>query len=338
MDYLSITNLMINSWRPFCKRELDKDQIDFLIAMYDARLSKLEDGHFNAILDQFLLGHSRKALAMLNIAHIPDTPAPACPSNGLVIVEGSPTYMKGMDNRGWQNAVDGDFLQGWDGTTWARGTEGGPAWAILEFANHENLSFDHVAVILDNGHEDDAMPYPYQTRTFSIQTSATGCDHGDFMPVATFKVSKSGKKLWFKLQEPVSARYIKLLLQEPSYYPGQWRQIVEFEVHTTSKQGAQSMNQNLDVAELPQKFELMPNHPNPFNSATTFVFSVPHDVEARMVLYDIRGRELDEIYSGLATAGTHRVEYSFHHLPSGVYFYQLNAGSFNTVRKLSLIK
>jgi endo-1,4-beta-xylanase len=93
-----------------------------------------------------------------------------------------------------------------------------------------------------------------------------------------------------------------------------------------------------EVAEIPKKFHLYNNYPNPFNPATIIAFNLPVRSDVRISLIDILGREVKEIASGNYNAGLHTVTLNASNLSSGVYFYRIEAGSFIDVKKLILMK
>ena len=102
-----------------------------------------------------------------------------------------------------------------------------------------------------------------------------------------------------------------------------------------------------DDTKLPQAFLLSQNYPNPFNPVTKIKFSIPLDVkrETRNIslkVYDVLGNEVATLVDEEKTAGEYEVEFntsSIKHLPSsGIYFYQLKAGSFIDTKKMILLK
>ncbi len=93
---------------------------------------------------------------------------------------------------------------------------------------------------------------------------------------------------------------------------------------------------------IPNSFDLKQNYPNPFNPSTTISFDVAQTGFARMVVYDILGREIAVILNENVTAGQYKMNYNASGLPSGVYIYKLTVGNNNStwsaVKKLILVK
>ncbi|MFA3784147.1 T9SS type A sorting domain-containing protein [Melioribacteraceae bacterium 4301-Me] len=85
-------------------------------------------------------------------------------------------------------------------------------------------------------------------------------------------------------------------------------------------------------------FVLQQNYPNPFNPSTTIRFSLPRREHVTLKVFDILGREVATLVDGELNAGEYSVVYDASSLPSGVYFYRLQAGSFVEQRKMEVVK
>ena len=98
-----------------------------------------------------------------------------------------------------------------------------------------------------------------------------------------------------------------------------------------------------DDENLPIGFQLFPAYPNPFNPTTTVRFQLPLNMNAKMTVYDILGREVDVLFKEFKNAGTHATQWSGTNrfgqsVASGTYFMVLEAGNLNQVQKVLLIK
>jgi len=89
---------------------------------------------------------------------------------------------------------------------------------------------------------------------------------------------------------------------------------------------------------IPQEYQLSQNYPNPFNPSTTIEFSLPAQSDVSVTIYDALGNELEVLFSGSKSAGTHSLNWNASNYASGIYFYRLNAGTFNQVKKMLLLK
>jgi len=86
------------------------------------------------------------------------------------------------------------------------------------------------------------------------------------------------------------------------------------------------------------KFALHPAYPNPFNPITNIKYSLPLDDKVILEVYNINGKLINTLYSGLKSAGKHSIEWNAESYPSGVYFVKLDAGEFTKTQKLMLVK
>jgi len=91
-------------------------------------------------------------------------------------------------------------------------------------------------------------------------------------------------------------------------------------------------------SDIPNQFALEQNYPNPFNPTTQIRYQLPGSSEVRLDVYDMTGRHVASLVNGQVTAGSHTVTFDARNLSSGVYMYRLQAGQFQQVRRLTIIK
>ncbi|HEX7344688.1 MAG TPA: T9SS type A sorting domain-containing protein, partial [bacterium] len=102
--------------------------------------------------------------------------------------------------------------------------------------------------------------------------------------------------------------------------------------------GVQAINQ------LPQEFKIGQNFPNPFNAATVIPLELPQRSQIRIELYNVRGQALGLIYQGVQNSGWPKIRYDASRLPSGVYFYRVQAeglergGKIQSIGKMLVLK
>lgn len=89
---------------------------------------------------------------------------------------------------------------------------------------------------------------------------------------------------------------------------------------------------------LPLSFELKQNFPNPFNPETAIQFALPEASKVSLKIFNITGQTVEVLTDGYMNAGYHSVVWNAETLPSGVYFYSLEAEGFSAVKKCVLIK
>ena len=89
---------------------------------------------------------------------------------------------------------------------------------------------------------------------------------------------------------------------------------------------------------IPTSISLMNNFPNPFNPSTTIQYQLPAMMHARISIYNILGQEVATLVNEIKDAGEYAVTFDASRLASGLYLYQLKAGSFVQTKKMLLIK
>jgi hypothetical protein len=89
---------------------------------------------------------------------------------------------------------------------------------------------------------------------------------------------------------------------------------------------------------LPDKFLLKQNYPNPFNPSTNIKFSLPNPEHIEIEVYNIIGQRVEILLNQQTKAGNHEVEFNAQNLSSGIYFYRIEAGEFQDVKKMILIR
>jgi parallel beta-helix repeat protein len=91
-------------------------------------------------------------------------------------------------------------------------------------------------------------------------------------------------------------------------------------------------------SQLPVTYALFQNYPNPFNPSTKIKFALPIPENVNIKVYNIIGQKLETILNKPMPAGYHEVEFNGQELASGVYLYLIEAGKWQDVKKMVVIK
>ncbi len=112
--------------------------------------------------------------------------------------------------------------------------------------------------------------------------------------------------------------------------------------------GCTAVGINPDLVGLPSEFRLYQNYPNPFNPSTTITYDLPGAGWVKLVIYDVRGRELRVLVEDEQVGGYHTFQWSARNhqgkaLSAGVYLYEMTftdkqGKDYRSVKKFSLIK
>jgi hypothetical protein len=95
------------------------------------------------------------------------------------------------------------------------------------------------------------------------------------------------------------------------------------------------ISNNINIAD---SYSLSQNYPNPFNPVTKINFSIPKSGLVTLKVFDILGKEVATLVNEVRNAGEHTVDFNALNLPSGAYFYRIEAGDFKAVKKMLLLK
>jgi len=89
---------------------------------------------------------------------------------------------------------------------------------------------------------------------------------------------------------------------------------------------------------IPAEFYLSQNIPNPFNPSTVINYQLTSASQVELIVFDGLGRRVETLVDGFKTAGNHSVSFGDPSLTSGIYYYQLRAENYTTVRKMLMIR
>jgi hypothetical protein len=93
-----------------------------------------------------------------------------------------------------------------------------------------------------------------------------------------------------------------------------------------------------EVNALPIDYSLSQNYPNPFNPTTVISYSLSSSSNVKLIIYNTLGQSIKTLESGYKPAGNYSINFNASDLPSGIYFYKLEAGQFSQINKMILIK
>ncbi|MBN1560687.1 InlB B-repeat-containing protein [candidate division KSB1 bacterium] len=94
---------------------------------------------------------------------------------------------------------------------------------------------------------------------------------------------------------------------------------------------------------VPEEFSLRQNYPNPFNPVTAIEYDLAAAGQVSIKIYDIRGRLVNVLVDMHQPAGRYKVKWDATNstavkMPSGVYFYSMEAGDVKFTKRMVLLK
>ncbi len=92
------------------------------------------------------------------------------------------------------------------------------------------------------------------------------------------------------------------------------------------------------VRALPAHYQVFQNYPNPFNPTTIIQYELPAKAHVNLTVYDILGRRVATLVNDFREAGRYHEVFNGQGLASGLYLYRLQAGKFESVKRMLVIK
>ncbi len=93
-----------------------------------------------------------------------------------------------------------------------------------------------------------------------------------------------------------------------------------------------------ELSTLPKQYALEQNYPNPFNPTTSINYQIPELSFVTLKVYDVLGSEVTTLVNEEKPIGNYEIEFNTKGLPSGIYFYRLQAGDFIQTKKMVLLR
>lgn len=151
----------------------------------------------------------------------------------------------------------------------------------------------------------------------------------------TYQISLKTVDTIYEWYVPGKKYYVFKIINSSSSLPGygSWNT-------TTAYYNPGSISTNVEVLsnKLPLDFKLNQNFPNPFNPTTNISYQITGSVNVKLIVYNVLGKEIRTLVNKRQDAGIYQVEFNAADLPSGEYFYRLEAGNYSESKKLIIMK
>jgi hypothetical protein len=98
-----------------------------------------------------------------------------------------------------------------------------------------------------------------------------------------------------------------------------------------------------EQAEAPVSFELLQNHPNPFNPETAIKYQIRRDGPVELAIFNLAGEKVRALVNEILPAGNYEARWNGanelgHRVSSGVYMYRLKSGATTQTKKMVLLQ
>ena len=113
--------------------------------------------------------------------------------------------------------------------------------------------------------------------------------------------------------------------------------------HFTVNISYSEMGTDNEEHTMPIQYALHQNYPNPFNPITTLRYDIPEDSYVTIIIYDMLGRQVKTIINQTQDAGFKTIQWNATNdygkpVSAGIYLYQIQAGEYNSTKKMVLLK
>ena len=116
-------------------------------------------------------------------------------------------------------------------------------------------------------------------------------------------------------------------------------EVIYFRVKQINKDGSATYSTQVKVGQgQMEEFTIGQNYPNPFNPLTQISVEVLEDAEFHIVVYNLEGQTVADLYHGILSKGEHIFTFNGSDLPSGIYLYKVSTPNFNQTKKMILAK
>ncbi|MFY0698432.1 MAG: T9SS type A sorting domain-containing protein [Balneola sp.] len=96
---------------------------------------------------------------------------------------------------------------------------------------------------------------------------------------------------------------------------------------------------NEEIVGNVESFRLDQNYPNPFNPSTNISFNLPTAADVSLTVYNVLGQRVATLLNNRKyTSGSHTLSFDASNLASGIYIYRIEAGSYVSQKRMTLIK
>ncbi len=188
-------------------------------------------------------------------------------------------------------------------------------------------------------------PLPVELNAFSSNVSgrnvcltwSTATEINSYM--FTIQQSKTGQDDWKTLGQVKASGYSNA----PKYYSYLDKNLnsgnYSYRLKMIDNDGTYKYSPIVDAEIVsPKSYDLSQNYPNPCNPSTVISYQIPVGGNVQIDVFSMTGQKTGTIVKETKEAGYYSVTFNTSQMPSGVYFYKLQSGTYTKTRKLMILK
>lgn len=228
----------------------------------------------------------------------------------------------------------GVFRTSNDGANWTQAINGityPVMYSLCTFGNRIFAGSDGAGIFVTTNNGDNWSPTGQQNGTiYDMLVSGNTIIAGGTLGI---KTSTNNGTNWVEHNQGLTSGNVSCLVSDGVY------------IYAGTLGGSvfrRPLNEILSVelisGNVPQKFDLKQNFPNPFNPVTKIKFDIQLTAMVKLIVFDVTGREVSTVVNEILKAGEYSVEFNGSNLTSGVYFCKLETKDFTDIKKMILVK
>jgi hypothetical protein len=194
------------------------------------------------------------------------------------------------------------------------------------------LRQDYIDLIENRGYILEFDAWSSETKIFDVRLQKSSDPFTDYSRIGAI----------YSTEEPMHYRY-EFLMDVNSDYSAQivfdcGQSDIDLYIDNVSLTLGEIGTDIEPAGILAESFKLYHNYPNPFNSSTIILFNLPKPKLVKLEVYNIIGQKIETLLNKSMSSGNHRIEFTAQNLSSGIYFYRFEAGEYQDVKKMILIR
>ena len=223
----------------------------------------------------------------------------------------------------------------------------------LPLGNYQKRIFINDSLVATSDFVVDTLPNQLPV----VESQYIDVDQGETVEGEFSALDMDGNIFWYNLESEPEHGSIEIYggrKRKFKYHaPGNYSGMVDIEVSATDDKGATGSNTLItfnvmdelrnDIEINAQNFTISEAFPNPFNPSTSLIFNVNKEEMVKITIYDLLGNRIKNLVNDHYSKGSHSISWHARNnqgqtVSAGVYLYKVQAGEFQSTKKMILLK